>query len=349
MPLIYYPSYFFVITKPEIGGAQKWVLENYKDFKNCGKECFIVVGEEGWLTSQIPAEDILILPELKSKLYLINAVVKFSFFLRRFDSSVVIGNSANAGVVARLSGFVMRSKVLYVSHGWSSLYVKSIFKPLYIFIEKLLVSFTHLFICVSEADKRKAIINFKISDCKIKVLHFKLPDKYFFPGNSSPTSKSLRFLCVSRLEPPKRLDLLLEVFSSAPYELFIVGDGSLLDSVDKEMVTDNVNFLGPINDFDDYHQYDVFILLSDSEGLPISAIQAIRNGLPLVISNVGGCPELISGNGYLVSNDIVAILEALRLVELNFSEMSYFSRLHFINKFMCNSNHNELLDCVQNL
>lgn len=59
---------------------------------------------------------------------------------------------------------------------------------------------------------------------------------------------------------------------------------------------------------------DVFVLTSLSEGLPIAALEAMSMGLPCILTNVGGCPEIVenSYNGYLVRpKDYQAIAERI--------------------------------------
>lgn len=65
---------------------------------------------------------------------------------------------------------------------------------------------------------------------------------------------------------------------------------------------ENIHFLGEVNNFYNYHEYDLFSLISDSEGLPMSGLEAHTAAIPLLLSDVGGCFELIEGNGLLVEN-----------------------------------------------
>jgi len=51
---------------------------------------------------------------------------------------------------------------------------------------------------------------------------------------------------------------------------------------------------------DFYSDLDVFILPSYGEGLPKSALEAASHGMPLILTNVAGCNECISDNGYLI-------------------------------------------------
>jgi len=124
---------------------------------------------------------------------------------------------------------------------------------------------------------------------------------------------------VARFEVPKRQDLLLEALAEltdVPWQLQLVGDGSLRPALEEFVaqhnLTDRIIFLG---DQLDVHTYlvksHVFVLLSDWEGLPISIIEAMRIGLPIVATNVGGVKELVvdHGNGFLVEREDKELLK----------------------------------------
>jgi glycosyltransferase involved in cell wall biosynthesis len=120
-----------------------------------------------------------------------------------------------------------------------------------------------------------------------------------------------KILTVARLDIPKRVDLLIEAIKNLQNtELHIVGDGKLKIQLEK-IYCDNVFFHGEIDGFDDFASYDLFALISDSEGLPLSALEAMSVGLPIVLSDVGGCYELIDKNGMLVINEADEIRKAI--------------------------------------
>lgn len=125
------------------------------------------------------------------------------------------------------------------------------------------------------------------------------------------------FLSVGRInsaKDQKNYKLLVEVFARLSQEgknvlLLIIGaDNSAHQTTLNALLkikTDNVRFLGPKNNVSDYMlNADFYCLSSKFEGLPITVIEALSHGLPVVATAVGGIPELISNseNGLLVKS-----------------------------------------------
>ena len=105
-------------------------------------------------------------------------------------------------------------------------------------------------------------------------------------------------------------------------KIILVGDGALKDSLITQAknleVDDMLIFLGYRNDVHDIlSSINMFILPSLSEGLSIAILEALRAKLPIVATNVGGNPEIITNgeNGILVpSKDSTALANAIESV-----------------------------------
>jgi glycosyltransferase involved in cell wall biosynthesis len=110
------------------------------------------------------------------------------------------------------------------------------------------------------------------------------------------------FVCVARLGPQKNHALLLRAFAEGPAadpnaHLVLVGEGALKGILEKQAknlgLTRQVHFLGLRTDIPDVlGAMDVFVLGSDYEGSPLSVIEAMASGLPIVSTAAGGVPDL---------------------------------------------------------
>lgn len=88
-------------------------------------------------------------------------------------------------------------------------------------------------------------------------------------------------------------------------EVVLVGGGEARNNLEEKAKSlfCNVEFTGTTREVDKYlKQANVFCLFSKAEGLPISIVEAMRAGLPIIGSNVAGIPEqIINGeSGYVV-------------------------------------------------
>lgn len=139
-----------------------------------------------------------------------------------------------------------------------------------------------------------------------------------FPVAPAPRPASgagpLRLVCVSRLSPEKGIEDLLAAMATLrgegrAVELVLVGDG--VDADDLRAQADRLELDGAVR-FAGFVPHgpalvaaldagDVFVLPSRSEGLPHSVVEAMARGLPVVATDVGGLPRLLSGgDGVLV-------------------------------------------------
>ena len=131
-----------------------------------------------------------------------------------------------------------------------------------------------------------------------------------FNGHAGPTDLDL--VLVARLVPIKAVDLFLRAVSGVARRLpsvraAIVGEGPLrpsLEQLARELgLAERVQFAGQQADVAGWlRRARLFVLTSESEGLPLSVMEAMSCALPVVAPRVGELPELVEDgvNGFLV-------------------------------------------------
>lgn len=162
-----------------------------------------------------------------------------------------------------------------------------------------------------------------IAASKVSTIRNGVDTLTYRPGQS-PTGSDIRFINVARLDPVKDHGTLIAACRILSVEhprlrLTIVGDGPAREALTRQVhasgLQDQVDFVGMIaNPLALYQSHDVFVLSSIAEGTPMTVLEAMACGLPVIATQVGGIPALVSAghNGYLVpTRDPVRLAAAM--------------------------------------
>lgn len=315
----------FITRSDTIGGAQKYILETSRKFLEDGNSVVVVAGGEGpfklaveelgVVYHSIPnlIREISFFADLKN-IYTIHKVVN------DINPDVVFIHSAKAGLLGRLALAFSRCKVIFVAHGWSNIRVASAkLSVIYSFIEWSLSKLCDRVVCISKEDVFFAINKLKINSNKIALIYNGVREPHDICCENSLGSH-IKFLTVTRFQAPKDFDTLLKSLVNVlhlKWSLTVLGDGPLLDYYKNKVkslgLIERIEFLGfkPVLDYY-YSSHDAVLLISNSEGLPLSLIEAMSYRKPILASAVGGVPELIVNgvNGYLIPPKDVVFLTA---------------------------------------
>jgi glycosyltransferase involved in cell wall biosynthesis len=116
----------------------------------------------------------------------------------------------------------------------------------------------------------------------------------------------------------KRPDLVIELANRFCEVTFVMAGGGELLATTQEGAPDNVKFVGFQDKNDMWSVADIALCTSDSEGMPLSLIEAQMAGVPVVSTNVGSVSEVVleGVTGFLTSRDPEDLGIALnRLIE----------------------------------
>ena len=167
--------------------------------------------------------------------------------------------------------------------------------------------------------------------------------------NEIPHKKSdRRIISIARLVPVKGVNYLIKAMKHIKKgTLVIVGDGP--ERVNLELLSHKLNltnrvvFAGWIADRsrlrDLLCQANVFVMSSLSEGSPRAILEAMACGLPIVATDVGGIPEIVTDgvNGFLVpSKNEKALAEAINKVlsDIDFQRSASIRNKRVAKKFI---------------
>lgn len=142
-----------------------------------------------------------------------------------------------------------------------------------------------------------------------------------------------------RFQPIKGLPRLIKLFAKlvktssldTQYKLLLIGDGpekgNILKLIKELNIENDVEFTGFTKDVPFYlNQIDYYINSSFSEALPISILEALSIGKPIIASDVGGIPEIVE-NGY---NGILVDFNNLEEALIKLKEFLYISSNDYV-------------------
>lgn len=148
--------------------------------------------------------------------------------------------------------------------------------------------------------------------------------------NPLSETRSFNVVSCSNIIPLKRTPLILNSLVLASKSIpsirwYCFGDGECLNQLKKAALdlkfSDQVSFFGRIDnsailDFYKNNKVDLFINLSEVEGLPVSIMEAMSFGIPCLATDVGGTKEIVNDvNGFLLPKNINESDVAKKIIE----------------------------------
>lgn len=313
-----------VIGGGEKGGSRSHILKLCKGLEEAGHNVEIVCFLEDVIAASAREQGIPLTVFPMRNIIDFQAVNKLKGYIGRAKPDLVHTHGVRANFLGRLASRSLRVPVVTTVHSSVySDYSNPLKKFFYHRIEKLTRKYTQRFIAVAGSLKRELEAD-GIDPGSIEVVYNGITPDFL----EAPPEPSLKeelgispetpvLITVGRLESVKNQEMLLKVFrrlkdQGISFHGVVVGDGPLMTRLQEKAaqldIKEFVSFLGFRKDiFRLLSQSDIFLLTSKMEGLPVTLLEAMAAGIPAVVTEVGGMPEVIdlAGNGFTIPVDDV--------------------------------------------
>jgi glycosyltransferase involved in cell wall biosynthesis len=298
----------------DFGGAQAHVRDLAVGVRANGHECQVVTGPpDGLFSDQLRAQGIVVhvLPHLGKAIHPthdVSALLELAAKLRKLQPDLVAAHTAKAGFLGRVACSLLGIPCVFTPHGWSIVDRKSgrinhTFKAL----ERLGGMLGSGVITVCRDEHKTGRMSGLVADKKLFCVYNGIPDSAIRRQRSDG---DLTVVMVARFHKQKDHATLLRALSrlqAHPWRLKLVGSGPLLETTRQLAsslgIAQRVEFLGECdNTTEILSQSSVFVLSTFYEAFPLSILEAMRTGLPIVATETGGIPEAVSKgiSGFLV-------------------------------------------------
>lgn len=285
----------------------------------------------------------------------VSGAIRINKYAHKNNVDIIHCHGYKANILSGLLPFRC-GKIPYIStlHGWTSTkkYTKMWF---YEWLDAVMAKRADCVVAVSQAMRENLRLKFLNINPVVIYNGIKNSEEYSVIETDSYLlkgldNKKLKLISIGRLSKEKGFNILLKAVQhiktkwNDDVQLFIIGEGPEKDNLMKLAqecgISENVVFPGYMDNACKILKYfDIFVMSSLTEGMPITLLEAMRAGMPIVATAVGGIPEALEGGkcGILVppgselelAKSIVELYENSPLRE----ELSIKSKIRFNEEF----------------
>ncbi len=307
-----------IITKLELGGAQKFTLYTIDTLNRELFEPYLLSGKGGILDEKVMGRThFYLIDELVREVSPLNdvkALKKIRSIIKKIKPHVIHTHSSKAGILGRWAGYLEKVPVIiHTVHGYGFSPFHSFPKrKAFSFAEKITSRISDKIFFVSKENKKYAILKKLVTEEKALIVRSivpfknfirnskikeKLRKKFSFPPDAiiiggvfpfKPQKDPIGFIEIAKLSLKKEKNLFFA----------IAGDGELkekiVNKIKKYKIEDKVRLYGWVENIDEFIPALDYILFSSLwEGLPQSAIQALAGRVQIVSTDVNGLKEIV--------------------------------------------------------
>lgn len=328
------PHVAYLINSLNFGGAETLVAEMAGALTDAFKIFVICLDEPGILAGGLRKAGIPVFCLWRQPGIDLNVAFRLAAFWRRHKIEIIHAHQCTPWFYGALSRMLFRKpRLLFEEHGRFYPEVKN---PGRVLVNRVFIrGRTHRLVAVSEDVKRRLVDYEGLSADRIAVIYNGVRP---VPALSRARKAEIRksqgvppdaFLVgsVGRIDPIKNYPLLVESFAAAAqcrneFRGILIGDGPERTKIEALVrscrLQSRFGLTGYRSDARDLVQcLDLFVLCSLSEGTSVALLEAISAGIPVVVTAVGGNPEIVEHGktGWVIPSDskkslTSAILEA---------------------------------------
>ncbi len=287
-------------------------------------------------------------------------------------------------LLVREGFFIPKETILYSYWGEAPLFTTSLTKKMlkivrmhrvdfyeevnnnYLPLRKKIYNSADILLPISEDISERLIKDYGVEKEKITISRLGVDNKYNLNECPPKNMDVIRIVSCSRVDPVKRIDLiwkiLLNHFGNEQIEWHHFGDGTEYEKL-KKIIHEQSTMVPSVKvvfhgwtkqedlfNFYQTHYVDCFLNVSESEGIPVSIMEAMSFGIPVIATDVGATSEIVNNkNGYLINvsfdnTDVLSnILSVAKKDNILMRENAYIT---WRDKYQATANYNELNDLL---
>lgn len=310
----------FIINNLQIGGAERLLIETILKWQQRPHwELHLVLGDDRIdfdFISLCQLTSMQILPRAST----FRRILKLRQYFIKHNIDVCVSHleqsnktAAIAAILARIPCIaVVHSINIYPPHALSGLVTAAIYNLL-----------CWRVVAISDA-VAEYLKQFGVVSSKIEIINNGVDTEAFYRSYTySPSLNSVTFLFIGRLVPAKNLSLLLAALGQFDkrynrWKLIVIGNGAERHSLEQQArdlnIINKVSFKEAIpNPWTLLGDSSVLVFSSVREGMPMVLLEGMSIGLPVICSNVGQMPFVVTSENGIVfeSGNLNALVDAM--------------------------------------
>lgn len=339
-----------------VGGPAKHTILLSKELNNNIFKTVLVGGASKSIekslveVAQEQGVDCHIIPEMAREIHFYDdfiSLIKLYKLIKKEKPIIFHSHTAKAGGIGRIAAYLARVPLIFHTfHGHVfSGYFGKIKTRSFIIIEKLLALLTTRIIVISNEQKRDIVQKYKICrESKVSIIRLGFDWKENFLKKSPVSLRKKhqiprqKFLVgiIGRLVPIKDHKLFMRIAEKLvssdhnDYHFIVIGDGELktelIELAEKKKLNKYFTFTGWIEvNKGVYEELNLLLLTSINEGTPVTVIEALAAGTPVIASEVGGVADIMKfyKTEYLVKHrNVENFVEMIKRLRRNMDKPS---------------------------